>query len=630
MLIEIYKQGKLKKRLTKCLGGLSWTNEMMYVPECTLTLPAEYAEYFDGREDVVIHVNNKVFLGHLRNNYTLDKVAETIELPLSHAVCEWDYRQISVNHAISDPDDEDNRINVVFKGSKVNKDEGNLEGITASDFRLNTKEAKKVSDATLISKAYAQAWNTQNGDPIPVTKVDRGKLATKPDTYTIKFSTDKGTSVKVDCEVRDNVNLGGLRYKTNKTDKEKITARRFTIDTDDVPTLTNKQIIKISQAKAWRLRKPSQTIGVEVIRNTIVAERGSYAVTFRTKTGNTELTIDVRVDDLSETYSNLEQVVIDKLKDIYDDTNMAYPGWVIDYEEGTEDTLIDYVYSRQGKLEALTKTMENTPDLFWRVGFTGEKLIEIGRFGKHKPYTVSLKPSGMTNRRIITEPSITPDYENVINVATVYSDKSDGGMSSLTLRDVYMDTEDEELKELKKEFPVVILHSNVNNERDYSRYITQYPELAPNNELEYAVIDKVGVGLESGILIEGTFAFNDIGAVTSTENNKLTNVQRKKVAKTVYKAAIRELKEARRGYRFTCVVEEMPPDVNVGDKVRVLYDNKIWNLGACSNLWKKILHMDDWFYIESMTWDIDETGKETNEITFTKYLKVSRETGNGI
>lgn len=627
MYFDIYKQGKLIKRGTKCLGGLSWDNEMMFVPELSLTLPAEYAEYFDGREDVVIHVNDKTFLGHVKDNYTLDKSSETIEVPISHAVCEWNYRQISVNHAVSDPDDKNNIINVVYKGSKVKKSGGT--GITANDFRINTAEVKKISDAGLIEKAYAQAWSTRNGDPITGITVDRGKLTNKPDTYDVKFTAPNGTSVTVECEVKDNVDLGGLRSRTNKTDKEKITARRFKIDIEDAKFLTNKQLIKISEAKAWVLRHPNKKIDVVVAENNVVAEKGTYTVVFRTKTGNTKLTIDVRVDDLSQDYTNLEEYVIDKLSDVMGDTNMAYPGWVIDYQDGAENTVIDYVYSRQGKLDALTKTMENTPDLFWRVGFTPEKIIEVGKFGQKKPYVISLKRSGKTNRRIITEPEITPDYENVVNVATVYSAKSNGGMSSLTLREVYEENKDEDILALKRDFPVVILHSNVNNERDYSRYITQYPELAPNNELEYAVLDAESIALESGVLIEGTYAFNDLGAI-GIESRKLTNKQRKKASQTVYKAAIRKLKEARRNYRFTVTVEEMPPDVNVGDMIRVLYDNRIWHLETCSNYWKKILTLNDWFYIEKMSWDIDGTGKETNTLTLVKYLKVDRETGNGI
>jgi hypothetical protein len=207
-------------------------------------------------------------------------------------------------------------------------------------------------------------------------------------------------------------------------------------------------------------------------------------------------------------------------------------------------------------------------------------------------------------------------------------------MGTLTLREVYNDEElikkgliTERIQDEK--FPVVILHANVNNERDYTQYITQYPKLAPNNEIEYAIIDTESVALESGILIEGTFAFNDLGAF-NTESKKVTDKKRIQAATTVYHAGIRKLKEARRNYRFTVTVEEMPPEVNVGDKIRVLYDNSIWNLGECSNYWKKILRMSDYFYIERMTWDIDATGKETNQLTLVKYLKVERETSNSI
>lgn len=618
MYFEIFKQGKLKKRGTTVLGDISWDNELMSTPECTITLPAEYAKYFDGREDVKIHVNGKVFWGHLKSNYTLNKVEETIELPLSHIVSEWEYRQISVNHAIAD-----GNINVVYKGDKVNKNQGNGEGITANDFKLLTKAVKTISDAGLVKKAYAQAWSLVNGDPVPVSKVDRSNLKKKDGTYKVTFSTAKGTSVTVECEVSPNAELGGERTSSNRAEREKISARRFTIDVEDVAELTNEDILKISQAKAWVMWHRNQTIKVYIKSNNIQPKVGDYKVVISTVTDKTELELEISVRDNSTSDPDLDPSIVDNLQDIYNDMNMAYPGWHFDWQGDSENAVIDYVYSRQNKLEALTKTMELTPDLFWRVGFTNEKVIEVGTFGEKKPYTISVKPSGRTNRRMISEPEVTPDYENVINVATVYSDKSDGGMSSLTLREVYQD------KSLQNEdFPVVILRANVNNERDYTRYVVQYPKLAPNNELEYAVLDKEGIALESGILIEGTFAFNDIGAF-NTDSKKITDARRIKAAKTVYHAAIRKLKEARRNYRFEVTVEEMPPDVNVGDKIRVLYDNSIWHLEACSNYWRKILQMDDYFYIEKMTWDIDATGKETNQLTLVKYLKIERETNNG-
>lgn len=629
MYFEIFRQGKLIKRGNKIIGGISWENEIMTIPTLDLTLPAEYAEFFHGREDVKVHVNGKVFWGHLRQNLEKDKNNETITLPLEHIVCEWEYRQISINHAVSD-----GKFNIVFKGDKVRKNQGNQEGVTACDFTLTSKQVKnKVSDSVLIAKAYAQGWNLLNGDPIPITKVDRSELKATEDTYDITFSTAKGTSITVECTVNSNVNVGGLRYKSNKADKEKITARRFSIDISGVDSLTDKALIKISQAKAWVYRKPKQKIDVRVAASDIREEVGYYTVTFETVTGKTSLTVDVQVTD-ETAYSTLDAAVVDNLQDIYNDKNMAYPGWEMDWQDDSADRTIDYVYSRQNKLEALTQTMLITPDLFWRVGFTNEKKIEIGKFGKEMPYSISTKPSGKSNRRMITEPVVTPDYENVVNVATVYSEKNDGGMGTLTLREVYNDKEllrkgmiDELIQDEK--FPVVILHANVNNERDYTQYISQYPKLAPNNEIEYAVIDTESVALESGILIEGTYAFNDLGAF-NTESKKVTDKKRIQAATMVYHAAIRKLIEARRNYKFEVTVEEMPPEVNVGDKIRVLYDNSIWNLGECSNYWKKILQLSDYFYIESMTWDIDAKGMETNTLTLVKYLKVERETSNSI
>lgn len=615
MYFEIYKQGKLIKRGDKCLNNIEWTSELMTVPEMELVLPAEYAIDIDGREDVKVHINDHVFWGHVKQNYELDKSAETLTLTLDHIVCEWEYRQISVNHAISD-----GAISVVYKGANVTKNENAKESITASDFLIRAKRVNKVTDAELINLAHAQAWSLVNGDPVPIVKVDRSKLKAKDGEYKVSFSTGAGTTVTVTCTVSPTLTRGGERHKSNRIAKEKISARRFSIDISEVHDISKNDLIRFAQAKAWELYHPDHEVPFTSVTSDIKPVVGSYKVTFQT--AHVTLTIDASVEIMAGSEQDLEPSVVDALGDIYSDTNMAYAGWAFDWQDDSEDRLIDYVYSKQNKLEALTKTMELTPDLFWRVGFTNEKVIEVGKFGKHKPYMISVQPSSQTNRRIITEPTVTPDYENVINVATVYADKSDGGMSSLTLRDIY------EHPELQEDgFPVVILRANVNNERDYTKYIKSFPELAPNNELEYAVLDEESIALESGILIEGSFLFNDLGSF-NIEGKRITNEKRLEAAKTAYHAAIRKLKEARRNYRFTCTVEGLPADVNVGDMIRVMYDNSIWHLEACSNYWKKILQMSDYFYIESITRSFDTVGGETDELTLVKYLKVERETDN--
>lgn len=544
MYFEVYKKGKLIKRGTKTLNPIVFENELMLTPTLELVLPIEWIEYFDGWEEVKVFINDKCFWGIVWD-IEEDKINETITLTIRHAISEWEWRQISVNHAISGIDSNPNAlVNIVYKGDNVTVSEENDESITASEFSVLLSRANNMSDSDIIAVAVATAWVTSNGDKLSITSVKKEKKN----------------------------------------------------DSDEWVTVSN------------------------------IHAEGEYRITFSTSKG-TSVSVEASVEkDGDESYDNVtEPSVVDKLKDIYTDMNFAYPGWVIDIDDPTGREMIDYVYSRQNKLEALTQTMELTEKSFWRVGFTNEKKVELGVFGEKKPYIFSKKPSGKTNIRIIEEPTIDYDFENVINVATVYSDKSDSGMSSLTLREVYNDPSLQ-----KAGFPVVILHANVNNERDYSKYITTSlttSKIAPNAELEFAVLDEESIALESGTVIEGTYAFNDMSPF-ELDGKTITDAKRLKAAQTVYDRTIRKLIQARRSYNITLTTEELPTDLNVGDRVRLLYDNRIWNLDACSSYWKKILSMDDWFYITAIAYNIDEVGAETNQVTLAKWIRIDRETAN--
>lgn len=468
---------------------------------------------------------------------------------------------------------------------------------------------------------------------------------------------------------------------------------------------------------------------------------------------------------------------------IYEDDEMKYSNeWIMSFDEKASQEVIDYVYSRQDKLSALTRTCELTPDLFWRVPLTKDKRIEVGVFGEKKNYTVSLRPSGKTNIHILEEPEINEDWSNVINLATVYANKSDSGMSSLSLREVYNDTSLQD-----PNFPVVIIRNNINNERDYN-YI-DYPKLAPNNQLEYAVIDTESVAMESGLFIEGTFAFDDLNPFSLEEDvedeeepvgsgnwspqafideyngqsidmdgvqpeqpyqcvdtfkkcleiigypnpsraiggdgyawniwfnrqslgydayfdypstpqfgdwavfNKagdtpdshvamfvsdngngtaqffgqnqpqpyctvtsistanilgwlrvkpefwqgtynpesgngvknITDEDRIKCAKAVYDATIKKLVNARRKFQIQVKTEQLPKDLNVGDKIRFIYDMDIFHIEECTNYMRKLIEEDDWYYIVKMERNINADGTATGELTLEKFLRVDRE-----
>lgn len=514
MYFEIWRNGNLIKRGNKTLNPLSWSIELMYAPNTQLVLPIEWLSYINGREECKIFINDKCFWGIIKD-VEVDKVNETVTLSIEHAITEWEYQQVSINHAISSK-----ALNVIYKGATVVKSNG--ENITANDFKVAVNELP-LSNSKIISKAGAYAW-TDSGDRVAITTVT-GTIGTEKKEYEISLSTKNGTTIKVKVSVSD---------------------------------------------------------------------------------------------DIDESSSTADPEIIDKVSDIYNDMSFVYPGWEVDIQSGGS-TIVDYVYSRQNKLEALTKTMELTDDLFWRVAFRNEKVVEIGRFGKKKPYIISNKPSGESNIHILTEPTVDYDFDDVINVASVYGDKSDSGMSSVTLRDIY-----EHPEKQKDGFPVVILREGVNNERDYSAYY-QYPKLAPNNYDEYAVIDEESVALEGGILIEGTFNYNDLSPF-STDDKIVKDEQRMRASQAVYRASIRKLKQSRRSYDVEVVTEEIPTDLNVGDRVRFIYNNNLWVVDECESYWRKILDYDDFFYITKIDYQFDETGAETNVLTLTKWLKLDRDT----
>jgi len=637
MYFEVFKQGNLIVRGRQILNTISFDNELMLAPSTSLTLPIDWLEVIDGREEIKIHLDDcRVFWGIVWD-IDVDKQEETIDLDIRHVITEWQYRQISVNHAISDngTNSSKGKLNIVYKGDKVKKSKENDETITASDFTVIKNKIKDMTTAQWVKKAVASAWKTSNGDRVKITKVDFSDIDKadgeyKEGSYKVTFSTAKGTSVTVNVEVVSSIELESRRTKSNKSNKETISAVPFKVYQGK--KLSIAQVKKKADPKAWVYRHKTQAVKVTSIETDFKNEVGIYELTASTARG-TSITVQIEVLAGNGGYSALDDPsVADQLEDIYTDTNFAYPGWQIDFLDGSEDEMIDYVYSRQNKLDALTETMEMTDDLWWRVGLWDEKRVQIGRFGEKKPYTLSMKPSGKTNIRIIGEPTIDYDFENVVNVATVYSDKTDGGMSSLTLREAYMDEELLEKgvisKRIQKDgFPVVILHSNANNERDYTKYISQFPQLAPNNELEYAIIDEESVALESGTVIEGTYAFNDFSPF-NVEGHRITNQKRARAARSVYNKVVRLLIQARRSHNVTVTTEPIPCDLEVGDRIRFLYDNKIWKLEACSSYWKKILSIDDWWFITAISYNYDEYGNLTNELTLSKWLKIERETAN--
>ena len=600
MYFEIYKERKLIKRGTEILGGLEWENSLSTVPDMEITLPIKYMDYLTGREEMKIFVNDKVFWG-IVIRIDLDKNNETMDVRLYHVVHEWTYRQISVNNAIKE-----GKVNVVYKGAKTAS--SGVNNVTASPFTMLSSEVGTFTPAKYIERAGASGW-TSDGETLSLS-VDSSKVQTEEGEYDVTFTA--GASVTVKATVKSSEN-------ETERDDYKLTANDFSMYGRELPLTSDKWI-----AKAKAKCEPSLPITVDAssVKTTTGTYTIKFTVTYQKDGEDKEMSVSVTAIVIGE---GEEATVADNIADIFSDTNFAYPGWRLNMSSKASNTNIDYVYSRQNKLEALTKTTELTDDLFWRVRFVNEKVIDISQFGTKKDWIISVKPSGVNNIQMISDPSIEYDFENVINLASVYSEKSDTGMSSMTLREVYNDPD------LQKDgFPVVILRNNANNERDYRKYTTQYPKLAPNNELEYAVIDEESVAMEGGHLIEGTYAFTDLAPfeIDLEEGEEITDKDRIEAAKTCYTATIRKLKQARRRYKISFMTTELPSDIAPGDRVRFIYDNSLYILDTCTPYMKKLLGYNDYFYITDISYEIDRTGAEVDTVTLEKELRTDRETRN--
>lgn len=290
--------------------------------------------------------------------------------------------------------------------------------------------------------------------------------------------------------------------------------------------------------------------------------------------------------------------------------------WYIDADATAHKEKINYAFSRQSHLEALDKAVELTDNLWWRVGTRYDRHLEIGAFGEKKNYIIS--ESGQTERhlKIIDQVSISREFEQVFNVVTVYGEKSDSSQASLTLREAYLDQQ-QQGHPIIEGFPIVILNSTANKEQ--KNYYTNITKIASSNSLEFAILDEFSINLEQGKLIEKTISFNDV-APFEENGEKISDEERSKQSMIAYKAAVKQLKSARRRDVIRVRIGELPCDLNVLDRVYFDYHNYVTLFDKCSRYCKKIYEASDDFYITQIETNFDNNLVETNILTLSKEL----------
>ncbi|MGM0341668.1 phage tail tip lysozyme [Enterococcus sp. AZ007] len=290
--------------------------------------------------------------------------------------------------------------------------------------------------------------------------------------------------------------------------------------------------------------------------------------------------------------------------------------WYVDADAKAHKEKINYAFSRQSHLEALNKACELTDDIYWRVGTQHDRHLEIGAFGEKKNFIIS--ESGQTDRhlKIIDQVGVSKEFDQVFNVVTVYGEKSDSSQASLTLREAYLDQQ-QRGKPIIDGFPIVILNSTANKEQ--KNYYTNITKIASSNSLEFAILDEFSINLEQGKLIEKTVSMNDV-APFEENGEKISDEERSKQSMIAYKAAVKQLKNARRRDVIRVRIGEVPCDLNVLDRVYFDYHNCVTLFDKCSRYCKKIYEASDDFYITQIETSFDNNLVETNILTLSKEL----------
>lgn len=334
---------------------------------------------------------------------------------------------------------------------------------------------------------------------------------------------------------------------------------------------------------------------------------GSVTQTVTTKngTGSTKTEVTKKIADATQVDDDgisIDYVEISKLDGMFND-----PDWNYKFiNDGSEDIVVTYLFSNQNKLQALSDICKQTEDVFWRVSLTEERTIEIGKFGEYKQLMVN--EDNLAGNNLITQ----RDFTTITNYGIYLTDKSDSGSTALTLRDVY------NRPYLQNPlFPVILTGKEVNIERNYN-YIDLIP-FGANNNGDYAVLDTEGVSLEAGRIYEGSFTSNDVQPVAK-RNEELTDEDRLVASRQLYAQAVRKLIHSRRKIGYTFSIMDLPEFYNVGDKIRLTFIDELLKVDKCSKYYKKLLSIDDYFYITEIVISLDVKGFTSYTLTVEKHL----------
>lgn len=162
------------------------------------------------------------------------------------------------------------------------------------------------------------------------------------------------------------------------------------------------------------------------------------------------------------------------LKNLYNNMDFAVDGWMYEFSQHAAEQRIEYTFSAENKLAAITECVEQTEDIHWRVKLTEEKIVQFGEFGQIKPIVLSQArsfPDECTSTQdtslypvMLTEPVLKMDFTNHVNRIVVLCGDIDKDVEHLTLKYIY-----ENPSYQTEGFPVGMYENNI-NQQDETQY----------------------------------------------------------------------------------------------------------------------------------------------------------------
>ena len=160
----------------------------------------------------------------------------------------------------------------------VNEDAN--EKMSASDFYLDVSDVEELTDADIIARADAQAWNPETDEWISIKDVEY-QIEAKNGTYPVTFRTQAGTNITVNMVVKDENRI------VNKEYQEEIFAVNFFQSTDSIKeSIALETDLKTwANASAWSLEDGKSVEITDVVYNFDPEniKPGIYDVTFKTE-----------------------------------------------------------------------------------------------------------------------------------------------------------------------------------------------------------------------------------------------------------------------------------------------------------------------------------------------------------